>query len=97
MSIRTSRFKDADWRPHPFALVAYVGGVALLACSAYDFARMPSGQGGSGPVSQPWRPATSKWSRATTVAAPTVATASMPVDAAVPAVPPAGLARGAGK
>ena len=97
MSVRSSRFADADWRPHPFALVVYVAGIALLAWSAYDFAHMESGQGGSGPQSEPWRPVTSKWSRAATAVPPTVSTASMPVYAAAPAMRPAGLAPGAGK
>ena len=97
MPIHTSRFTDSDWRPHPSALVVYVAAMAVLAWSAHDFAETESGQGGSGPRSDPWRPATSKWSRATTAAAPAFPTSSMPVYAGVSAMRPAGLTPGAGK
>jgi hypothetical protein len=88
---------DADWHPHPFASVVCVAGVTLLAWSAYDFARTAPGQGGLSPQAQPWRPATSKWSRAPTGSGPTLPTASTPVYAAARTLPVTVPARDEGK
>ena len=87
MSLHRLRFTEVDWRPHPFVVWVCVAGVALLAWSVHAFAQLPSGPGGAGPRAEPWRPATSKWSRAPTSGDQPVCTASMPTYAAVPNVP----------
>ena len=89
MSLRPLRFDDADWRPHPVALAVYVAGVALLAWGVFVYAQMPSGEGGAGPRTDPWRPAVSKWSRAPATDAQRISTASTSVDGAPTAAPAA--------
>jgi len=85
MSLHRVHFDEADWRPHPFAVWVYAAGVALLAWGVYAYAHMPSSQGAS-PRTEPWRSATSKWSRAPSDGEPRVPAASMPAYAAVPPV-----------
>ena len=85
MSLRRAHFDEADWRPHPFAVSVYAAGVALLAWGVYAYAQMPSSQGGR-PQVEPWRPATSKWSRAPIQGERRVKAASMPAYAALPPV-----------
>jgi len=85
MSLHRVHFDEADWRPHPFAVSVYAAGVALLAWGVYAYAHMPSSQGAS-PRTEPWRSATSKWSRAPSDGERRVPAASMPAYAAVPPV-----------
>lgn len=88
MSLHRLRFAaDADWRPHPFAVVVYVAGVAWLAWSVVVYAQKSGGQGGVGPRAEPLRPATSKWFRALTGGGQPVSTASTQALAALPAIP----------
>jgi hypothetical protein len=75
MSVHRVKFDEADGRPHPFAVSVYAAGIA----------QMPSSQGGS-PRSEPWRSATSKWSRAPGAGERRVPAASVPAYAALPPV-----------
>ena len=94
MSLHRDRFAaDADWRPHPFAVAVYVGGVALLAWSVYAYAQLASSHGGAGPRAEPWRPAISKWSRAPTGGGQRVP--AVPAYVALPTAPLAPLLPGA--
>ncbi len=85
MSVHRVKFDEADGRPHPFAVSVYAAGIALLAWGVYAYAQMPSSQGGS-PRSEPWRSATSKWSRAPGAGERRVPAASVPAYAALPPV-----------
>jgi hypothetical protein len=88
---RLPRSDDTNLLPPPFAAVAYVAGIAVLAWSAYAFAGTSRGDGLAPVQAEPWRPAPSKWARRPAGDARGSATTSVSASIARPATPRAVL------